>query len=136
VKTPILSIDFDGVLHSYKSGWQGAGNIPDPPVDGAIPWLRSLLSDPECVCAMAPRYLDFDVRIFSSRSRFIGGRRAIKKWLLKEFEAIGEPGQCVELLKFPLWKPPSFLHIDDRAWQFRGCFPSVDEMKAFRPWNR
>lgn len=46
-KTPILSIDFDGVLHSYKSGWQGARNIPDPPVPDAIPWLRSLLSDPD-----------------------------------------------------------------------------------------
>lgn len=136
MKTPILSIDFDGVLHSYISGWQGARNIPDPPVDGAIHWLRSLLSDPECVCAMAPRHLDFDVRIFSSRARYIGGRRAMKKWLFKHFKAIGEPGQCVELLKFPLFKPPSFLHIDDRSWTFAGVFPTIDFMKGFKPWLR
>ena len=37
--TPIICVDFDGVLHSYTSGWRGAGNIPDPPVDGALEWL-------------------------------------------------------------------------------------------------
>lgn len=133
---PILCLDFDGVIHSYSSGWKGARNIPDPPVKGAIQWLRSLLSDPECVCTMSSRYLDFDVQIYSSRSRYFGGRKAIKKWLSKEFEKIGEPPQLVELIKFPLMKPPAFLQIDDRALTFTGIFPSVKEMKSFTPWNK
>ena len=36
---PILALDFDGVLHSYTSGWQGADVISDPPVPGAIEFL-------------------------------------------------------------------------------------------------
>ena len=36
---PILCLDFDGVLHSYTSGWLGADVIPDPPVPGYAQFL-------------------------------------------------------------------------------------------------
>ena len=38
-----VSVDFDRVLHSYTSGYLGADQIPDPPVPGALKWLRTLL---------------------------------------------------------------------------------------------
>lgn len=131
-KPPILCLDFDGVLHSYSSGWKGARNIPDPPVPGAIEWLDSLVPDGDAVCAMAPRFLDFDVCIFSSRSRYWGGRSAMKRWLVKW----GFPKDKLENIRFPLMKPPAFLLIDDRAWTFMGTFPTVQQMKSFQPWNK
>ncbi len=133
---PILCIDFDGVIHAYTRKWKDARAILDPPVPGAIEWLRSLLSDAECVCAMAPRYLDFNVQIFSARNRHFGGKRAIKKWLGKEFEKAGYYKELVELIKFPTKKPAAFLFIDDRAMRFNGKFPSVAKMKNFKPWNK
>lgn len=136
-KTPILYIDFDGVIHSYISGWKGPRNIPDPPVTGAIKWLESLLSEPASVCCMAPRFLDFDVQIYSSRSRYIGARWAMKKWLRNEFKNAGYPGDLVELIKFPTKKPPANILIDDHGYRFQGYFPAVEEMKGMlKPWNK
>ena len=36
---PILCLDFDGVIHSYTSGWKGARIILDPPVPGALDFI-------------------------------------------------------------------------------------------------
>lgn len=133
---PILSLDFDGVLHSYVSGWKGARNIPDPPVYdeltgmNSIEWLSTLVYDQRD--PFVPRFKDFDVCIYSSRSKYFGGRAAMKAWLLKWGLRPGE----LEAIRFPLTKPPAFLQIDDRAWQFVGVFPRAEDMKPFRPWRQ
>lgn len=127
----ILCLDFDGVLHSYSSGWKGPRKISDPPVEGAIDWLQSLLGCPGYF-GLGAKYLDFKIAIFSSRSRYIGGRRAMKKWLVR----YGLDPNYLELIDFPTRKPPAFLQIDDRAITFKGVFPTVEEMKSFKPWNK
>ena len=61
---PIICVDFDGVIHSYKSGWRGVAVIPDPPVPGAIEWLECHLPVPDCVCAMKPPHEGPIVQIY------------------------------------------------------------------------
>lgn len=132
---PIICVDFDGVIHSYSSGWKGVSVIPDDPVPGAIEWLESNLPVPEALGGcFAPPHDGPIVQIYSSRSKSWVGRRAMKKWLIKNglHPAYINDG----ILKFPTKKPAAFLTIDDRAICFEGTFPSADEMLSFKPWNK
>jgi len=152
---PILCLDFDGVLHSYESGWKGAAEIPDLPVDGAIAFLLQAMGR-------------FTVCIYSSRSHQWGGKRAMRRWLqnhimremadtlfrqkplwlrelvtaeydnaapydlnLRELAAV-----VVKRIEFPKFKPPALVTLDDRAIQFKGDFPDLDEIEEFKPWNK
>ncbi len=125
---PILCVDFDGVLHSYTSGWQGAEVVSDPPVVGAMRFLWDATDH-------------FRVAIYSSRSGSAGGRRAMRKWLTKHFRDAWSADRttCDDKLaeiEWPTEKPPAIVTIDDRAIQFDGRFPSMDSIKSFQPWNR
>lgn len=131
-RLPILCVDFDGVIHSYVSGWQGPRCIPDSPVPGAIEWLSDLIGPGENVYPFAHINQKFQVMIYSSRSRYWFARTAMKKWLIKH----GLDKYQVELIGFPTEKPPAFLTIDDRAITFNGTFPTIEEMKEFKPWNK
>lgn len=125
--------DFDGVIHSYKSGWQGATNIPDPPVDGAIKWIENFImfycTIPESIAAMNTPG-EFEFAIYSSRSQSFGGIFTMKRWLVKH----GLDSRFLEVIKFPKQKPAAFLTIDDRAICFKGKFPSYEEIINFKPW--
>lgn len=123
---PILCLDFDGVIHSYTSGWKGADVIPDPPVDGAIAFMLAALRV-------------FDVVIFSSRSCYAGGNMAMRAWLRENsgaawYESPDGPG--IEDVRFVMEKPPALVTLDDRALTFDGTWPSIESLKAFKPWNK
>lgn len=132
---PILCLDFDGVCHSYTSGWKGATCIPDKPVDG----LEDFLLD---------AYKYFTIHIYSSRSHQLGGREAMIEWFVSEctiptsYESFVDhlvfySGELVILeLYFPLEKPPAFLTVDDRALCFTGVWPNVEDMLTFKPWYK
>jgi hypothetical protein len=132
LRNKIICVDFDGVIHSYKSGWKGVANIPDPPVEGAIEWLERFLPVPDAVCAMAPKHTGPIVQIYSSRSKSWRGRRAMKKWLVRH--GLNPAYITDNILKFPTKKPAAFLTIDDRAICFDGTFSSREEMEDFRTW--
>lgn len=124
---PILCLDFDGVLHSYSSGWKGADVIPDPPVPGAIAFLREAVKH-------------FRVAIFSSRSNQPGGIEAMCRWLgyhvldqrLSDQEELAWAGA----IEWPTEKPPALVTIDDRALTFDGTWPDIAVLLAFKPWNK
>lgn len=115
-----LCVDFDGVIHSYTSGWKGADVVLDPPVPGAIAWLRSMLEQ------------GFQVCVYSSRSKDPAGVQAMREW----FELHGAPTSVVDALEFPTEKPAAHITIDDRAFRFEGDFPSAEWLRRFKPWNR
>ena len=123
---PILCLDFDGVLHSYESGWQGSDVIPDAPVVGAMEFLRASAEN-------------FDLWIFSSRSNDPGGIDAMQTWLkehLIEKFGVKVATALAAQIKLPTFKPAAFLTIDDRAIQFTGTWPNQCDLLGFTPWNK
>lgn len=68
---PTVVLDFDGVIHSYKSGWKGAAVIPDPPVEGIKEAIEALMER------------GYRVVIVSARSATTEGQTAIRDWLKK-----------------------------------------------------
>jgi hypothetical protein len=123
-------VDFDGVIHSYSTPWEAAHIIPDPPVDGAIAWLRSMLSR-------------FDIVIFSTRAKTWRGRRAMMRWLWQQDTggkgsfAMWDDLEAMGRIRFRD-KPPALIYLDDRAVRFRGpgTFPTADEIHRLRPWHK
>lgn len=125
---PILSVDFDGVIHSYTSGWKGATIIPDAPVPGALKFLRAAVEH-------------FRVCVFSSRSHEPGGVQAMQLWLWNNIQMCEnivekEGVRWYTEIEWPKIKPPAFLTLDDRAITFDGTWPSIESLKVFKPWNK
>lgn len=107
--------DFDGVIHSYESGWKGIDIIPDPPVPGikeAIDGIRK----------------HFKVVVVSTRCYQEGGKEAVEAWLKKEGIIVDE---------VVTHKPPAVVYIDDRALTFDGNPQTLlKKIMSFKPWNK
>ncbi len=122
---PILCLDFDGVIHSYTSGWKGARTIPDDPVPGALTFMEEALLE------------GWDVVIHSSRARYFGGITAMRNWLRGHAgNSWDTMGPCLCQVRFVRMKPPAIVTIDDRALTFTGVWPALDDVRAFKPWNK
>jgi hypothetical protein len=99
-----IGLDFDGVLHSYVSGWTDRLEPQDAPVEGAQQFVKWLLD------------MGAEVVIITARIREQGdaNEQAIRDWLnLHNFPEI----QTVTNIKVPC-----ALYIDDRGWRFEGDF--------------
>jgi hypothetical protein len=131
----VLCLDFDGVVNSYTSGWQGADIIFDPPVPGAIEFISEAMKH-------------FTVVIHSSRfnstSRKMVVFSAVDEWLKKNglncgidwYTAWPQDKILYENLILCTVKPPAFVTLDDRAITFMGTFPDPASLLDFKPWNK
>lgn len=124
----LISLDFDGVIHSYTSKWTAAHEIHDPPVTGAIEFLTFLVDE-------------FEVAIFSTRNTHPGAIPAMKAWLLtyltEYYGGVEDYAKdTLDKISFPLTKPPASVGLDDRIILFEGEFPSIERLKTFKPWNK
>lgn len=108
-----VAVDFDGVLHSYTSGWTGI-EPTDPPCEGAVGFIQGLSNN-------------YTVVVVSSRAIDPGGAFAIERWLQKH----GFPK-----LDVTSEKVPAVAYIDDRAvvydGDFASCFEHVEALARTR----
>lgn len=108
-----IVFDFDGVIHSYRSGWKGTTIIPDPPVDGIKETIDNLRKI-------------YKVVVVSSRSSSEEGRNAIMEWL-KKYNIVVD--------NVVSHKPPALVYIDDRAICFDGDAHKLEQqIKNFKNW--
>ena len=107
--------DFDGVIHSYSSGWQGETVIPDPPVPGIKEAISDIMEE-------------YRVVVVSTRCATEEGKEAIEAWLHK---------YGIEVDEVTKEKPPAICYIDDRAICFDGNAASLKgKIENFEPWYR
>lgn len=87
-----ICFDFDGVIHSYVSGWHGTDVIPDRMVTGIGKLIRKLKAD------------GYRIVIFTTRAILDVGHEAVRKYLNRRhipYDLISAE------------KPPAFCYIDD-----------------------
>lgn len=110
--------DFDGVIHSYTSEWQGVSHIPDPLVPGIAEALEEIHN------------AGYGVVVVSTRCAYINGRYAI--W---EYLKANNIAQYVDAVEEE--QPPAIVYIDDRAICFDGHPETLlSKIESFRPWNK
>lgn len=109
-----VAIDFDGVINSYTSGWQGAGRLPDPPNPGAFEFIESVFA------------AGYRVTVLSTRAETNEARNAMRRW----FKNHGMGERTLQNLYITNIKGPAVIYLDDRAVRFVGKFPTVKDVLA------
>lgn len=113
-----ICFDFDGVLHSYTSGWKGVNIIPDEPVD--IELMKVELEKLK---------VNYDLVIYSTRAETDDGIKAIWNWLDK----YGLSSYFSEIYST---KPRAKCYIDDRAITFNGLWDGIsNRILNFKTWQ-
>lgn len=120
-----VALDFDGTLHPYTAGWTGSVPENEPPVPGALGFVKGLLRD------------GYNIDIFSCRADHEEGRVGIEQWLAKWFGV-----EVAQWLQVTHEKPGAVAYVDDRAVEFSqetlnwdACRARVDALARSRGGN-
>ena len=108
--------DFDGVIHSYTSGWKGISIAEDPVVLGIQLVIKELREE------------GYEIVVVSTRCSTIEGMDAVKRYL---------ENNDIIVDRVMKEKPPAICYIDDRAICFDGNTETlIEKIRTFRPWNK
>lgn len=121
-----ILLDFDGTVHAYTTKFETECVIADGPVIdrktgmSSIEWIKTLFDN------------GYQVTIFSTRCHDPNFRYAADAW----FHRHGLSQSYRDKMRYSLTKEDHFVIIDDRAIGFRGYFPSIQQLKEFKPWHK
>lgn len=129
-KEKIVAIDFDGVIHAFRTPWYNAAFIPDGAVPGVRETLIELASD------------GWRVIVFTRRTTWNTGFPAVKEWLLKNLAMVEHPSgvlgfqegedflPCIS--EITDLKPDCRVLVDDHGLQFKGDWETtLREIREF-----
>lgn len=109
-----IVFDFDGVIHSYKSGWKGIDIIPDEPVQGIKDAIVEI------------RKAGYYVAVVTTRATDMKGAEAVWAYLKKHDIKVDSVGSM---------KPPAICYIDDRGLKFDGKTDKLlEQIENFHSW--
>jgi Lar family restriction alleviation protein len=117
-RTKTICLDFDGVIHSYKTRWINEKVIPDPPTEGVKEFIAKLRE--------VRRVVVKSVRCEISDA----GMDAVKAYLDKYgIEVDGVVKTCPRTAS---------LLVDDKVLTFRGIWTDelFDQIINFVPWTK
>lgn len=132
IKKPIsISLDFDGVIHSYSKGWQD-GSIYDQPIPGSIEFIGEVMWKHQIsvfvLSTRNPYQIKewFDNVVFKNKESLFSTKIIpdnLNKWEEK----------CV--LGITNRKLVASVYIDDRSLTFDGDFSSLlPKIFSFKTW--
>lgn len=112
---PTVVFDFDGVIHSYTSGWRGVNVAWDPPVPGIDKVIQDL------------RESGYRVVVLSARCNQPGGVKTIENYLNRHNITVDAVVTS---------KPSAVVTVDDRAICFnpKEIHTLTARIKNFKSW--
>jgi hypothetical protein len=115
----VVAVDFDGVINSYISGWEGSTET-DAPVLSAAESLKTFYER------------GYKVIIFSTRANTQEGIDTIREYLRKHTEN----NELADTIEITNQKPIADMYIDDRAIPFNGDWEeTLKRIEEFKPWT-